>query len=248
MIDKKRVRELLEGQLSDVEREIYERVMPSTLGYDIVAGVPLLSQSGRNMIICAIKKSGDDVFNNRNFIALFNWLVLHDSYRSIRQTEVETGTASPCLTNISLEMNTNRWMGCFKWLRGVSAIIAYFRRVLGDLDNVLSVLDGLIKKYNFVLGTHASCFLGCNAYLRSKVHYNIHVESMISQIDLGVGLRELMKGCLKGEAYITRSEKKLSLGISFEIYDYYWRYELFVRGVSEYLGKYVDAMVVEDDL
>jgi hypothetical protein len=248
MMDEKSIMELLEGQLSDVEKEIYSRVMPSTLGHDIVAASPLLSQSGRNMIICAVRKSGNDVFDYHSFVALFNWFVLHDSYRNIRQEEIETGNASPCLTNISFEMSTNIWMGGFKWWRGITAMIEYFRRGLRILDNVLALLDDLIKKYNFVLGTHASCFPGYNAYLRSKIYYEIYVESMIHQVDLGVGLRELIKGCLKGEVYITRDEKELSLGISFRIYDSYWLHKLFVRGKPEYLTKYVDAIVVEDDL
>jgi hypothetical protein len=248
MMDEKSIRELLEGQLSDVEIEIYDRVMPSTLGHDIVAAFPLLSQSGRNMIICAVRKSGNDFFDYHNFVVLFNWFILHDSYGNIRQKEIETGNASTCLTNIFLEMNTNRWMGCFKWLRGIFAVIAYFRRVLVVLDNVLAMLDSLIKKYNFILGTHASCFLGCSAYLRSKIYYELHVGSMIRQIDLGVGVRELMKGGLNGEVYITRSKKDMYLGIGFRIDESGWWHELFVRGMPEYLTKYVDAMVVEDDL
>jgi hypothetical protein len=174
--------------------------------------------------------------------------MLHDSYRSIRQKEIETGKASTCLTNVALEMNTNRWMGGFKWWRGITAMIEYFRRGLRILDNVLAMLDDSIKNHNFVLGTHASCFSGCNAYLWSKIYYEIHVESMINQINLGIGIRELIKDCLKGEVYITRDGKGLSLGISFRIYDSYWLHELFVRGKPEYLTKYVDAMVVEDDL
>jgi hypothetical protein len=251
MMDEKSIRELLEGQLSDVERDIYDRVMPSTLGYDIEVAFPLLSRSGRNMIICAVRKSEDDisnVFDYHSFVALFNWFMLHDSYSNIRQKEIETGNAIPCLANISLEMDTNRWMGGFKWWRGINAMIEYFRKGLRILDTVLVMLDDLIKKHNFVLGNHASCFPGFSAYLRSKIYYEIRVESMISPSDLGIGVRELMDGCLKGEVYITRDEKKISLGVGFRIYDSYWLYELFVRGKTEYLEKYVDAMVVEDDL
>jgi hypothetical protein len=248
MMDEESIRKLLEGQLSDVEIEIYDRVMPSTLGHDIVAASPLLSQSGRNMIICAVRKSGNDVFDYHSFVALFNWFVLHDSYRNIRQEEIETGNASPCLTNISFEMSTNIWMGGFKWWRGITAMIEYFRRGLRILDNVLAMLDDSIKNHNFVLGTHASCFSGCSAYSWLKIYYEICVESMMRQIDLGVGIRELMDRYLKGEVYISRDGKGLSLGISFRIYDSYWLHELFVRGKPEYLTKYVDAMVVEDDL
>lgn len=235
---------LIDLRLTDVEREILHSHIvrhPADRQMNIF---PLLSKSGKNLIICKVRKSGDVLFT------YFDWFILHDHYNVIRQREVENGGASQCLTNLSLEIRTGRWMVCAKWRRGLLSLIMHLRRVLGALDNVWVVFDELVKRYNLEMGRHVSCYLGCMLYLNSRIYYNLHLGNWINQHYSGSGLRAFMHSltCLNGEICLSRDYKALSLGINFGIVGSEWFYEFSVSGTPDSLMKYIDAMFVEDDL
>jgi len=242
MTDGKDIGAWLGRQLDDVEKELRGRIIRSSEENQSFVAFPLISKSGRNMLICALEA------HDNSFVINYDWFILHDTYKNIRQKEVETDSPNDCLSNIVFEIQTSRWMVHVKWTHPPSSLVPYLRRVLEVLDNVLVVFDGLIKRYNIDIGKHASCYLGCMSYLRSKIHYGLYLGTWANLIYLGTELRASFKNSLNGDIWITRSKKELSLGMSFKIIGSEWWYELFVKGQSDALIKYVDAMVVEDYL
>jgi hypothetical protein len=255
MMDEKSIRELLEGQLSDVEKEIiYFSVGRSPKQYSFPVGYSqeqysyrkafsLLSGSGRNLLICLIEKIDDG-----SFILSFDWFMLHDSYSNIRRKEEADG-ASHCLTNMPLEIQNNTWMVRAKLWRDLSSLVPYLRAALAVLDNVCGVLDDLVKRYNIEPGNHEACYLGGMFYQNLRIKYNIYLGRGTNQTHFGAGVQNPSGNGLHGEIYIIRNKRQLSLGINFGMARLLsWYYEIFVRGSYNSLIRYVDAMVVEDDL
>jgi hypothetical protein len=97
------------------------------------------------------------------------------------------------------------------------------------------------------MGEHASCYFGTVSFLHSRIDYFLRYGTPLKQ-----SYRGEVKGVFSGEICITRSKKNLSLGIdfgiNFGISNAEVNYELFVRGAPDPFLRYVDAMIVEDDL
>jgi len=243
MIDEKSIRELLESQLSDVEKEIlYFPVRRSTEQHSHQKAFSLLSESGRNLLICLVEKTDDG-----SFILSFDWFMLHDSYSNIRKKE-EVDGVSRCLISMPLEIQNNTWMVNARLRHDLSSLVPYLRATLAVLDNVYEVLDGLAKRYNIDFGSHEACSLGGMFYQNLKIKYNIYLGKGTKQTYLGPGVQIPSGDSLHGEIYIIRNKRPLSLGINFGIVGLSWYYELFVRGSYDSLIRYVDAIFVEDDL
>jgi hypothetical protein len=228
--------------LSDVERNIiHTYIMPSPIDY--VKTIPLVSKNGRNILICEVKSLGE----GRGYILLFNWHILHEPYWDIRRRCIETDTVSPCVTNMFLEREFYRWMVRADWRKSLPTLIQALRIVLEGLDEVLVVFDDLVKRCNINMGEHASCYFSTVSFSHAKINYFLNYGQTLKQ-----SYRGEIKGIFGGEICITRSKKNMSLGIdfgiNFGISHAEVNYELFVRGGSEPLLKYVDAMLVEDDL
>jgi hypothetical protein len=235
---------LIDSRLTDAEREIrHNHIMlhPANRHMNVF---PLLSRSGRNLIICKVKKNGDSLST------YFDWFILHDHYNAIRQREIESRGPSQCLTNISLEVGTGRWMVHAKWRRGLLSLIMHLRRVLGALDDALVAFDELVKRYSLEMGRHVSCYLGCVLYLNTRIYYNLHLGNWINQNYAGSGLKAFIHSptCLNGEIYLSRDHKALSFGINFAVMGSELFYELTVSGMADSVMRYIDAMFVEGDL
>jgi hypothetical protein len=228
--------------LSKVERHIIHKyIMPSPI--DDVKTIPLVSKSGRNLLICEVKSLGV----GKGYSLLFNWHILHEPYWEIRRWEIETDTISPCITNMFLEKGSYNWMVRVVWQKSLPTLIEGLRMVLESLDDVLVIFDDLVKRCNINMGEHASCYFGTVSFLYSRIDYFLRYGQPLKQSYFGE-----VKGVFCGEICITRSKKNLSLGIDFGINcgmsNVKVNYELFVRGAPDPFMRYVDAMIIEDDL
>jgi hypothetical protein len=224
--------------LSDVERSLLHRyTIPSPI--NDIKTFPLVSKSGKNALICEIVKKGE----GDSCILLFNWYILHEPYWDIRRREVETNTISSCIINMFLARVFSSWMVCIAWQKRLSTLVEWLRNILESLDSVLAIFDNLVERYGISMGEHSSCYLGCVSFLHSKIDYSLRYGRPLKQLSSGE-----IKGIFSGEIYMTRAKRKLSLGIDFGITNTEVKYELFVRGSPDPFMRYVDAMIVEDDL